>query len=141
VDASVAIKWLLPEEDQPRALHLRRLYSEGILTVIAPGLITAEIGNVLWKHVARGLLAGQDAERALSRFHKDSPIVRDSPVFDKTALRLAVQYHRTFYDSLYLALALHHDCELITADEKFVRAMQSMFPSVRLLKDFAPAGA
>lgn len=64
--------------------------------------------------------------------------LQDSPVFDATALRLAMQYRRTFYDSLYLALALHHNCDLITADEKFVRAMQSVFPSVRLLKNYVP---
>jgi predicted nucleic acid-binding protein len=141
VDASVAIKWLLPEQDQSRALHIRRLYGEGVLTLIAPGLITAEIGNVLWKYVTRGLLTGQDAEHAFLRFHKDEPILRDLPVFDETALRLAIRCRRTFYDSLYLALALHHNCELITADEKFVRAMQPLFPSVRLLKDYVPASA
>ena len=141
MDASVAIKWLLPEQDQPRALHIRSLYSEGVLTAIAPGLIVAEIGNVLWKYVTRGLLTGPEAERAFLRFHKDAPLLRDSPVFDATALRLAIQHNRTFYDSLYLALALHHNCELVTADEKFVRAMQSVFPSVRLLKNYVSASA
>jgi predicted nucleic acid-binding protein len=84
VDASVAIKWLLPEEDQPHALHIRSLYSEGALTVIAAGLI---IGDILWKYVTRGLLAGQDAERLFLR-----------------------------------------------------RAMQPLFPSVRVLKHYVPAG-
>lgn len=132
------IKWLLPEEDQARALQIRKLYSDGVLTVIAPGLITAEIGNVLWKYVAKGLLTGSEAERAFLRFHQDAPLLRDSPLFDATALQLAIQYKRTFYDSLYLALALHHKCELITADGRFVQAMQPLFPSVRLLKDYAP---
>ena len=135
------IKWLLPEEDQPCALQIRKLYADGVLTVIAPGLIAAEIGNVIWKYVARGLLTGPEAERAFLRFQNDAPLMRNSPLFDATALRLAIQYKRTFYDSLYLALALHHTCELVTADEKFVRAMQPQFPSVRLLKDYAPPAA
>ena len=141
VDASVAIKWLLPERDQPSALRIRTLYQQGTLTAIAPGLITSDIGNVLWKYVTRGLLTPEDAGRALFRFHQDAPILRDSPVFNATALRLAAQYRRTFYDSLYLALALHHNCQLVTADEKFVRAMQAVFPSVRLLRDYAPSSA
>ena len=135
------IQWLLPEEDQACALQIRSLYSEGLLTVIAPGLIIAEIGNVLWKYVTRGLLTGPEAERAFFRFHKDAPLLRDSSLFDATALRLAIQYKRTFCDCLYLALALHHACELITADEKFVRTMQPVFPSVRRLKDYAPLSA
>ena len=64
----VAIKWLLSEEDQPRALHIRGLYDAGVLSVIAPGLIAAEIGNVLWNYVTRGLLTGPDAERAPAGF-------------------------------------------------------------------------
>jgi predicted nucleic acid-binding protein len=141
VDASVVIKWLLPEEDQPLALRIRNSYQEGALAAIAPRLIAAEIGNVMWKYVTRGLLTGPEAERAFFRFHKDAPLLRDSPVFDATALRLAVQYKRTFYDSLYLALALHHNCDLVTADKKFVAAMQSQFSSVHLLRDYGPASA
>jgi len=139
VDASVAIKWLIPEDDQPRALYIRQSYQEGALHVIAPGLITAEIGNVLWKYAMRGLLTAADADRALARFQQDSPILKDSPSLNATALRLALRYRRTFYDSLYLALAMLHQCDLITADERLVRSMQPAFPSVHLLREYVSA--
>jgi len=56
VDASVAAKWLLPAAgegllDQANrlvALHVRRE-----LQLLAPDLIEAELGNVLWKAVRR----------------------------------------------------------------------------------------
>ena len=136
VDASVVIKWLIPEDDQPKALKIRDLYQEARLNVIAPGLLTAEIGNVLWKRVRSGLLGSAHADKALFRFQQDTPVLRDSQVINATALRLAVLHNRTFYDSLYLAVAIHHHCDLVTADEKFVGAMEPAFPAVRLLKSY-----
>ena len=136
VDASVVIKWLIPEDDQPKALQIRDLYQEARMNVIAPGLLTAEIGNVLWKRVRSGLLASAHADKALFRFQQDTPLLRDSQLINATALRLAVLHNRTFYDSLYLAVAIHHHCDLVTADEKFVRAMEPAFPAVRLLKSY-----
>jgi len=139
VDASVTIKWLIPEDDQPKALELRHRYQEADLNLIAPGLLAAEIGNVLWKRVRRGLLSSADAEQAFFRFQIDAPALQDPPIVQATALRLATTHNRTFYDCLYLALALHHNCDFVTADEKFVRAMQPAFPRVRLLRDYVPS--
>ena len=39
------------------------------------------------------------------------------------AIRLALRHDRTVYDCLYLALAMAHDCLLITADAHFVNAL------------------
>ena len=45
VDASVAIKWFVPEIHAEAA---RRLLREGI-TLLAPDLIWAEVANALWR--------------------------------------------------------------------------------------------
>ena len=44
------------------------------------------------------------------------------------ALQIAVVCDRSFYDSLYVALALSTGTELITADERLVSALGSRFP-------------
>jgi predicted nucleic acid-binding protein len=46
-----------------------------------------------------------------------------------------VDWDRSFYDSLYVALALATKTELITADERLVNALGSRFP-VRWLGSF-----
>jgi predicted nucleic acid-binding protein len=51
------------------------------------------------------------------------------------ALRIAVTFERSFYDSLYVALAMSTKTELITADERLVNALGSRFP-VRWLGAF-----
>jgi len=44
------------------------------------------------------------------------------------ALQIAVVCDRTFYDSLYVALAVATKTELVTADERLVNALGSRFP-------------
>jgi hypothetical protein len=63
VDASVAIKWVLPEEGHGLALRIQDLYEDEKLDLVAPCLLIAEAGNVLWKRVRRGELTREAAER------------------------------------------------------------------------------
>ena len=56
VDASVAVKWVLPEPDSDRAVALR----DKVLH--APDLALAECGNALWVRVHRGVLSKAEAE-------------------------------------------------------------------------------
>ena len=49
VDASVVIKWFVPE---PFSLEARRIlddYRAGSLDLVAPDLLNAEVGNIVWK--------------------------------------------------------------------------------------------
>jgi predicted nucleic acid-binding protein len=114
VDASVAIKWCLPEPHDVCAARLRR---EGT-DLDAPDLLYAEIGNTLWKRVRRGELtagaAGGVAE-AISRL----PIaVHPSRLLSGAALQIACSTGLTVYDSLYLATALLTGSRLVTADRR-----------------------
>ena len=138
VDASVAAKWVLPEEDQSRALQLEERYQDEEIDLMAPSLLIAEVGNVLWKRVRRRELPLPAASRCFQQLLKDSPILLDSVDVSLSALHLAIAHDQTVYDCLYLAWALEQRCDLITADEHFFRAMRPAFPCVHLLKDFPP---
>ena len=52
VDASVALKWVIPEYGSILALALRREHR-----FTAPDLLIADCANVLWKQVRRGFLS------------------------------------------------------------------------------------
>ena len=124
VDASVAIKWYLPEPHDDCAAHLRR---EGT-DLDAPDLLYAEIGNTLWKRVRRGELtrgaAGGIAD-AVSRL----PIaVHPSRLLAGAALQIACSTGLTVYDSLYLATALLTDGRLVTADRRLFEAGRRKAP-------------
>jgi predicted nucleic acid-binding protein len=44
------------------------------------------------------------------------------------ALRIGIEYERTVYDSIYVALAVQSGRELVTADEKLANALAAYFP-------------
>ena len=68
VDASVAIKWFLPEPLSEEARQILDEYQAGRLSVLAPDLIYAEVGNIVWKRqVFHGLVA-EEPRRLLTSF-------------------------------------------------------------------------
>jgi predicted nucleic acid-binding protein len=54
VDSSVAIKWFVEEPYSVEAHRLLEGYQDGTLTLLAPDLMYAEVGNIVWKkHCSR----------------------------------------------------------------------------------------
>jgi len=136
IDASVALKWLLPEEGQTAALSLLDLYQDEELDLVAPYLLIQEVAAVLWKRVRRGEISPGVAQRAFVQLLKDAPILVDSPAVNFSALRLAAAHSHPVAECLYLAWALEQRCDLMTADERFFDAMHSAYPCVQLLRQF-----
>lgn len=115
VDASVAIKWFIPERDSPEAV---RLLESGV-SFSAPDLIGPEIANTLWKKTRRGEINSSDAAAILTAFEKLNVEIHSSAALLPAALELAMSLDRSVYDCLYLSLAIAQDCAVVTADEKF----------------------
>jgi predicted nucleic acid-binding protein len=131
VDASVAIKWLLPSEREP--LHAEALswldrHMNGEVKFVVPDLFWAEIGNFLWKSIRYARLTAAIAQTALDELKgRGLEAVPCSSLVD-AALEIAVAYQRSAYDSFYVALALQTKTELITADEKLANALATHLP-------------
>ena len=136
VDASVAVKWILPEEGHQESMRIQDKYQDEKVDLISPNLVFAEVANVLWKRERRGDLTALAAERCFQQFLRDSPILLDSAVVSASALGLSLAHGRPVYDCLYLALALEQRCDLVTADEGLFNALSMSFPCIRLLKTF-----
>jgi len=114
VDASVAVKWLVPEIHAEAAGRVLRSRHE----LLAPDLIWAEVGNILWKMFRRGELAEETACDLLEDFQRAPLRIAASQTLMPAAWSIAALYDRSFYDSLYLALAVKAECPLVTADLK-----------------------
>ncbi|MGC2527178.1 MAG: type II toxin-antitoxin system VapC family toxin [Candidatus Acidiferrum sp.] len=131
VDASVAIKWLSPfrlEVLAPQARGLLDSWQQGAVELIAPDLIWLEIGNAHWKAVRQNRCTASDAQTSLAFLHGQELPTVPAEEFVDLALRIALRHSRTVYDSLYVALAVTLNSQLVTADEKLVNTLSSYFP-------------
>jgi len=127
VDASIAVKWVLPEADSAAAAALRRQDAE----LIAPSLVAAEIGSAIWKAARRGNIEHAEAlagiEAALLSFETLFPIEE----LRVQALALALDLGHPIYDCFYLALAQRRNAPLVTADEAMIAAARRAKIEVR----------
>ena len=120
VDASVAVKWLVVEEDSADARGLL-----GDEELHAPRLLVSEVANAVWRKVRldqvdRGA-AGQLLATMLKlpvRWHADETICAD-------AIRLAIAHDRPVYDLMYVALAQRLGIRVVTADQRLVNALSA----------------
>ena len=120
VDASVAVKWFVPEVHAPAA---RRLLS-GELTLLAPDLIWAEVANALWRKWREGESAVEIVQGILADFRRFPLHIHAGESLYEVTCPVAVATGRTFYDSLYLALAISTGSPLVTADQRFYNVLR-----------------
>ena len=138
VDSSVAIKWFVTEPYSVEAHSILEEYQAGPLTLLAPDLLYAEVGNIVWKkHRFQGL-AAEDAEEVLAAFRLVTCSVTSCAALLEEAYRLAVTHQRTVYDAMYLALSLREHCRWVTADERIVNALGAIFPQIIWVANWPP---
>jgi len=122
VDASVAAKWVLPgESGMENAVGLKNDQASGRVELHAPSLITAEVGNALWKATRLQRLSLSEAERALKALERIRIALHET-TWSKTAdvLKLASRLNLTVYDSCYIRLAEELGARFITADRELL---------------------
>ena len=122
VDASVAAKWLVAEPLSDKALTVLARPED----LVAPDLLAAEVANVLWKKVRSAELTEVMAVERFEALRNMGLELVPTPPLAARALSFAIKAKRTVYDALYLALAEEHDCQFVTADEKFVNAVKQI---------------
>ena len=130
IDSSVAVKWFVAEPHSTEARRILDDYQKGTTSFLAPDLINAEFGNVIWKkQIFQGLDAA-DAQDIINKFRALQFTLTSTTSLLDEAYKIAVKHRRTVYDSLYLALSLRKGCQYVTADEKFVNAVSALFPNL-----------
>ncbi|MEM2123163.1 MAG: type II toxin-antitoxin system VapC family toxin [Candidatus Bathyarchaeia archaeon] len=120
IDASVAVKWIIPGEpweEQARILEERIAGME--VEAYAPTLLTYEVASVVWRAVAGGILKFDYAVEALEALGDLGLNLRG---IDWTStvemLRVAEETGLTIYDSAYIYLSEKLDARLVTADRE-----------------------
>ena len=142
VDASVAIKWLLPEERSAQAIALFDATLHTDQPIVGPPLLPLEVTNILRQHMrAQGGISLNRATEHLAAFLA-FPIELHNPAgLHRQALVLADALGLpATYDAHYLALAEYLGCELWTDDQRLLRQVGGSLAYVRWIGDFPVAG-
>ena len=120
VDASVALKWYVPEVHSDDALRVLEPGNE----LHVPDLLHSEAGNILWKKAHRGELSVGEARRIVHGLLAAPLSVHASATLLAGALDIATRTDRTVYDAMYVALAVALGGPLVTADRRLVNALE-----------------
>jgi len=126
VDASVAVKWLVPEEGTKDAERV--LASDASLHV--PDLVFAEAASALRKRVNRKQLTEAEADMVLRALNAMPLNVHGTRGLAPAALAVSCAIPVTPYDAIYLALAEALDCHMVTADRRLLKALAPAPPKV-----------
>lgn len=125
VDASVVVKWFVPESlsDEARLLLTHRV------ELHAPDFLLIEFANTIWKKVRRNEL--DDPDLYMDELPGLSGVVNLYPANDllTRATRIAQKFDHPIYDCLYLACAEATESVLVTADQKFVNKLSDTLGS------------
>jgi predicted nucleic acid-binding protein len=132
VDASVALKWFLPEIGDGGAENLLTAFLIGHLSLYAPDLLLIEAASALWRRsVVLKELSPADA-RAIYRDLLTLPLnFQPSERLAAAAFSVAIAHRHSAYDSVYCALAIEMDCEFVTADRNLVSKLGRALPFIR----------
>ena len=130
IDTSVDIKTYVQERDSGKAVRLRNEYHQGVHELIAPDIFPTEMCNVLMILERSGKIKPGEAELFFTQFLNELPPLIPAISLLPRALELAKLFRQTVCDCVYVALAEREACELVTADHKLVKAVQSALPFV-----------
>jgi predicted nucleic acid-binding protein len=119
LDASVVLKWFVPEVHSDAA---RRLL-DAPHQYLAPDLLFPEAGNAIWKKVRRGELTAEEAQRLIADLSTVAVDTIATRGLLADAYALATATGQTVYDATYLALAVRLETQLITADDRLEKAL------------------
>lgn len=130
VDASVVIKWFVPEIHSDAARCLLTLPHE----YIVPDLLFAETSNTIWKKIRRGELTTVDGQQLMADIGRIGLATVSCRSLADDALAFATATGRTVYDSMYVALAVRLRTSAITADEHLEAALKKVPPAAKYIQ-------
>lgn len=124
LDASVALKWVLPEIDSHIALRLLAEAHAALHQLLSTDFYPLELSNALTRAERKGIIAVGDADPLLLKILRTPPSLYDSLPLLRRAVAISSATRQGLYDCLYVALAEREGCEFITADDNLIKNLQ-----------------
>jgi predicted nucleic acid-binding protein len=130
IDASVALKSVLNEQGSDKAQVLFEEFRQGLHSLIAPDIFRVEIAHALTRAERKKIIPVGHAAILFDDVIVQPPEFFDTAPLMAKAIEISSQTRTSVYDALYLCLAFEHNCEVVTADLKFIKALHQDFPFI-----------
>jgi predicted nucleic acid-binding protein len=122
VDASIAVKWVIPEVLSEQADRIRDSDDD----VLAPDLLLVEVANALWRKTVAREITPREADTALGLVRRSGIDFYPTEALLSRATDLARRLSHPVYDCVYLALAEQERARFVTADRRLLRRAVSL---------------
>jgi predicted nucleic acid-binding protein len=136
LDSSVALKWVLPEPDSPKAIALRDDFRNQIHELLAPDFFALEVLHALTRAERQNRIPVPQGGIHWRDVMSTCPLLVPSLSLAPGAYLIASPVRTGVYDCLYVALAEQERCEFVTADDRLIRNLQPQFPLIKSLASF-----
>lgn len=113
VDASVALKWFLP--DEPGASQAITVLRDEA-NLIAPDFLIAEVCNGAWRSARLGRISHSQLDEIANNLPRFFDALVSATRLARRAVGIAANLDHPVYDCLYLALAEAERARVVTAD-------------------------
>src|SRR5687767_12057995 len=121
VDASVALREVLPSPLTGKAQALKDDYLKKVHELVAPDISPAEIASALTKAERQKLILVGHGSAYYAKLASAWPDLMSYIPLIGRAMDLFSQTRSSFLDCLYIALAEQEKCDFVSADDKLVR--------------------
>jgi predicted nucleic acid-binding protein len=118
---------VLEEELSKKARLLRDDFVHGTHEFPSPDVFLADAAHALTRAHRQGRITSSEVEFFMADVLTTLPEFRSYYPLLSRAIEISVQARVGVYDCLYVALAEAEGCELLTADDRLVRALQGRF--------------
>jgi predicted nucleic acid-binding protein len=134
VDASVAVKWFVPETGEAAAAKLLG----GKQHLVAPALIRIEVTGAIIRRYREGHLSEKKAREGTQAWEvmlerRAVHLVNDAELYDD-AVQMAFLARHTLADCLYLVAAKRLDAAVITADKPMRDRGTRVYKNISMLE-------
>lgn len=136
LDSSVMVKWVLPEADSDKALRLRDDLLKSVHEMLSPDIFTVEASHALTRAERQARIVAGQARTLFLDILTTPPRVCPFQPFLLRSIDISSTMRGGVYDCIYVAVAEHEKCELVTADTTLVRVLQPTFSFIRTLSSF-----
>ena len=124
-----------PEADTDKALQLRGDFHSAVHELLTPDVFPIEVTHAITRAERQGRITPAEGAVFVYDLLQNCPLLHSTFTLLPRAYDISSQLRIGVYDCLYVALAEHESCDLVTTDDKLIKKLQKQFPFIRHLAD------